>query len=125
MTKQYTFNYESKSIVILSSSFAKKAGIPGTKESAILVDLMTQFPGYSIVKGYTEKIRSNKYKNITYANMRAHITAMSETEEDAQKALKELDRQIELAKIQKNPFMAVRDWFLKKYPEVRPEEDAE
>lgn len=68
MTKQYTFNYESKSIVILSSSFAKKAGIPGTKESAILVDLMTQFPGYSIVKGYTEKIRSNKYKNITYVS---------------------------------------------------------
>lgn len=94
MTKQYTFNYDSKAIVILSSTFAKKAGIPGTKESAILVDLMTQFPGYSIVKGYTEKIRSNKYKNITYANMRAHINAMSETEEDAQKALTSIRKSI-------------------------------
>ena len=66
MTKLYSFDFESKSIVILSSTFAKKASTPGTKESATLVDLMTKFPGFSIVKGYTEKTRSNKYKNISY-----------------------------------------------------------
>ena len=66
MTKLYSFDFESKSIVILSSTFAKKASTPGTKESATLVDLMTEFPGFSIVKGYTEKTRSNKYKNISY-----------------------------------------------------------
>lgn len=123
MTKLYSFDFESKSIVILSSTFAKKASTPGTKESATLVDLMTKFPGFSIVKGYTEKTRSNKYKNISYPNMRAHIVAVSESEEAAEKALKELERQIQMAKIQKNPFMAVRDWFLEQYPEVRPEED--
>ena len=53
-----------------------------------------------------------------YAKMVEHIKTVEEV--NAEAVLKEMDKVKALAEIQNNPYQYVRDWFLKKYPDVRP-----
>lgn len=94
-----------------SKSFLKKASVFGTEEYKMFREFRAQNPYVQVVAKTIKKNPDKKtYRNMTYANMREFI----KTKEPGM--LSELDEQINLSKVQVNPYRAVLAWFIQKFP---------
>ena len=95
----------------VTKAFAKKAVIFGTEEYRLWKAYREDFPEAKMV---TKTIKKNPdkrtNKNLTYENMAAYIKTNGSAEQ-----LAELKKQIEMSKIQANPYRAVLAWFLKEF----------
>lgn len=96
----------------VTKAFAKKAVIFGTEEYKLWKAYREDFPEAKMV---TKTIKKNPEKrtnkNLTYENMAAYIN----TTDNAAELLAELKKQVEMSKIQANPYRAVLAWFLQKF----------
>ncbi len=122
--KNYEMNHIEK-IVSLSPSFLKKASQLGTAEYHDMLRLRRELPDYKFeaMKNTTQR-KANKSKNLTYKHMADYINATyGKDTKEGKEALAQLDKVQKLSLIQKNPYLYVRDWFIKTYPDCRPTDD--
>ena len=114
MTKNYTFNHTTKTI-ILSKAFDKKAKNPMNPEFDELVALINKLPNYKV----TLKVSQPKVgKKLDFTAMREHIRktygANSIMEKKFEKAL-------ELGETHgSGKYLFVRKWFRETFPNYKP-----
>lgn len=113
-----------KKVIEMTKKEAKEAGILNSEKFKELQTYLAVYPGYTVEIKAPAK-RKAEFKGLTYAYMRAYIlkhddeqkTIMAEfnilTAQD-KKDGKEGSEHLEAA-----GYLDVRDWFLKKYPEIR------
>ena len=99
----------------VTKDFMKKACVFGTEEFKLWREYLTYYPNATM---QTKTIKKNLNKtvdtrNMTYENMAAFIRE----QEDAAVVIIEFKKQIQLSKVQNNPYRAVLAWFMKKYAE--------
>lgn len=96
----------------VTKAFQKNAMIFGTEEFKLWREYKAIFPN---AKMSTKTIKKNPNKkttkNLTYQNMATFI----KEQKNAGTLLKELERQINLSKVQSNPYRAVLAWFEKQF----------
>ena len=97
----------------VTKDFMKKACVFGTEEFKLWREYLTYYPNATM---QTKTIKNNPNKsvntrNMTYENMAAFIRE----QEDAAAVIIEFKKQIQLSKVQNNPYRAVLAWFMKKY----------
>ena len=108
----------SKSEIILSSAFAKKAFTPGTDEYRQLMSVRQDFPEFRLVKrAFKTNTAQERYKGLTYDFMREYICTH---EMDAKPVLTELEEMIGISKCHSlsKRYPTIKAWFLKRYPAV-------
>lgn len=98
---------------LVTKEFAKQANIFGTPEYKSWREFLEVYPNAEM---QTKDIKRNPdkktFRNLTYNNITVFINA----QDNAEGILKEFDKQLELAKIQKSPYHYVVDWFVKRFP---------
>lgn len=114
MTKNYTFNHTTKTI-ILSKSFDKKAKNPLNPEFDELVALINKLPNYKVTVKVTQ----------TKAGKKLHFTAMREyirkTYGENSIMEKKFDKALELGETHgSGKYLFVRKWFLETFPNYKP-----
>ena len=100
----------------VSKDFMKKACVFGTEEFKLWREYLTYYPN-AVMATKTIKKKQNKTvntRNMTYENMAAYIRVQS----DAAEVMIEFQKQIQLSKVQNNPYRAVLAWFMQKYKNV-------
>ena len=99
---------------LVTKKFAKQANIFGTPEYKMWREFKKE---NKRARMETKNIKRNPDKktcrNITYNN----ITIFINEQDNAESLLKEFQKQLELAKIQKSPYHYVVDWFVKRFPD--------
>lgn len=98
---------------LVTKAFAKQAKIFGTEECKAWREFLEVYPKAEM---RTKEIRKNPnkktFRNMTYNNITVFINA----QDNAESLLKEFQKQLELAQIQKSPYHYVVDWFVKRFP---------
>ena len=114
MTKNYTFNHTTKTI-ILSKAFDKKAKNPLNPEFDELVDFINRLPNYKV----TVKVSQPKAgKKLTFAVMREYI---QKTCGENSIMEKKLDKALELGEtLGSGKYLFVRKWFRETFPNYQP-----
>ena len=114
MTKNYTFNHTTKTI-ILSKAFDKKAKNPLNPEFDELVDLINRLPNYKV----TVKVSQPKAgKKLTFAVMREYIQKTCGNNSIMEK---KLDKALELGEtLGSGKYLFVRKWFRETFPNYQP-----
>ena len=100
----------------VSKDFMKKACVFGTEEFKLWREYLTYYPN-AVMETKTIKKKQNKNvnnRNMSYENMAAFIRVQS----DAVEVMAEFKKQIQLSKVQNNPYRAVLAWFMQKYENV-------
>ncbi len=100
----------------MSKNEAKQSGIFDTTEFKTLKELMNAFPGYTIfVKPNPRK--KGKYAFLTYAFMREYL---DENDKDGLETFNELTDPDDVngLRLHRASYTEVRDWFLKRCPEI-------
>ena len=117
MTK--SANYEIDHIngtIIITKKFYKAASIHNSPEYKELMAIRRDNPTFNIVlREIKKKVGKKSYRNLTYDNMRAFITAREQDEATRAERLAQLDKVISLSKIQAGPYAYVKVWFLNIY----------
>lgn len=119
-----------KNLIILNSTFAKKARRIGSPEYNQLQEVHSEFSTFKVVQRQIKKKTDQEhYKGLTYDYMRAYITENAGKEgvsdEDWKAAVKEaldvLENKIFISKCHSNTqrYPAIKNWFLATYPEVK------
>ena len=119
-----------KNLIILNSTFAKKARRIGSPEYNQLQEVHSEFSTFKVVQRQIKKKPDQEhYKGLTYDYMRAYITetvgkdnaADEEREAAVKEALDVLESKILISKCHSNTqrYPAIRKWFLATYPEVK------
>ena len=119
-----------KNLIILNSTFAKKARRIGSPEYNQLQEVHSEFSTFKVVQRQIKKKPDQEhYKGLTYDYMRAYITEKAGKEgasdEDWKAAVKEaldvLENKIFISKCHSNTqrYPAIKNWFLATYPEVK------
>lgn len=119
-----------KNLIILNSTFAKKARRIGSPEYNQLQEVHSEFSIFKVVQRQIKKKPDQEhYKGLTYDYMRAYITENAGKEgasdEDRKAAVKEaldvLENKIFISKCHSNTqrYPAIKNWFLATYPEVK------
>lgn len=119
-----------KNLIILNSTFAKKAKRIGSPEYNQLQEVHSEFSTFKVVQRQIKKKPDQEhYKGLTYDYMRAYITENAGKEgasdEDRKAAVKEaldvLENKIFISKCHSNTqrYPAIKNWFLATYPEVK------
>ena len=112
-----------KKVIEMTKKEAKEAGILNSEKFKELQTYLAVYPGYTVEIKAPAK-RKAEFKGLTYAYMRAYILK----HDDEQKTImaefniltahkkdgKEGSEHLEAA-----GYLDVRDWFLKKFPEIR------
>ncbi len=113
-------DYANKQI-ILYKWFAEKAKNPKNKEYKMLVEYVKSFPNFEVVIREDINANSNQehYKGLTYDYMREYIKRY-ESEETRDAVLKELDDKLFISECHSKAYRypEIKNWFLKKYPEI-------
>ena len=114
MTKNYTFNHTTKTI-ILSKAFDKKAKNPLNPEFDELIDLINRLPNYKV----TVKVSQPKAgKKLTFAVMREYIQKTCGKNSIMEK---KLDKALELGEtLGSGKYLFVRKWFRETFPNYQP-----
>ena len=114
MTKNYTFNHTTKTI-ILSKAFDKKAKNPLNPEFDELVALINRLPNYKV----TVKVSQPKAgKKLTFAVMRDYIQKTCGKNSIMEK---KLDKALELGEtLGSGKYLFVRKWFRETFPNYQP-----
>ena len=104
--------------IVLTKKFSKTSSIVGSKDYNTLCRLRKDYPDYSIVVREIAKKEGkvNPNRNLTYDHMRETITIKHGKES---KELAALETVIVESKIKPAPYLHVKDWFLRQYPDVR------
>lgn len=119
-----------KNLIILNSTFAKKARRIGSPEYNQLQEVHSEFSTFKVVQRQIKKKTDQEhYKGLTSDYMRAYITENAGKEgvsdEDWKAAVKEaldvLENKIFISKCHSNTqrYPAIKNWFLATYPEVK------
>lgn len=119
-----------KNLIILNSTFAKKARRIGSPEYNQLQEVHSAFSTFKVVQRQIKKKPDQEhYKGLTYDYMRAYIAetvgkdnaADEEREAAVKEALDVLESKILISKCHSNTqrYPAIRKWFLATYPEVK------
>ena len=119
-----------KNLIILNSTFAKKARRIGSPEYNQLPEVHSEFSTFKVVQRQIKKKPDQEhYKGLTYDYMRAYIAetvgkdnaADEEREAAVKEALDVLESKILISKCHSNTqrYPAIRKWFLATYPEVK------
>ena len=119
-----------KNLIILNSTFAKKARRIGSPEYNQLQEVHSEFSTFKVVQHQIKKKPDQEhYKGLTYDYMRAYIAetvgkdnaADEEREAAGKEALDVLESKILISKCHSNTqrYPAIRKWFLATYPEVK------
>ena len=119
-----------KNLIILNSTFAKKARRIGSPEYNQLQEDHSEFSPFKVVQRQIKKKPDQEhYKGLTYDYMRAYIAetvgkdnaADEEREAAVKEALDVLESKILISKCHSNTqrYPAIRKWFLATYPEVK------
>ena len=114
MTKNYTFNHTTKTI-ILSKSFDKKAKNPLNPEFDELVDLINRLPNYKV----TVKVTQPKAgKKLSFPVMLGYIR---KTYGENSIMEKKFEKALELGETHgSGKYLFVRKWFLETFPNYKP-----
>lgn len=113
-TNAYSLNHTAKTIEI-TREFAKASSTIGTDEYKNLVQLMRDFPAYSVTQRKIRKSDSKKtYSKLTYDNMKTFILLQKG---EASTELKQFDKVLALSKVQSGGYGYVKKWFLATFPE--------
>ena len=104
--------------IVLTKKFSKSSSIVGSKDYNTLCRLRKDYPDYSIVIREIAKKEGkvNPNRNLTYDRMRETIIIKHGKES---KELAALETVIVEAKIKPVPYLHVKEWFLRQYPDVR------
>lgn len=119
-----------KGLIVLNSTFAKKARMIGSPEYNQFQKVHNEFPTFTIIRRQIRKKPDQEhYKGLTYDYMRAYIAENvgkdKATDEEREAAVKEaldvLENKIFISKCHSNTqrYPAIRNWFLATYPEVK------
>lgn len=120
MTTNYTTSSASlnltidnkKRAIVMSKKFAKKSRIVGSAEYEMLQKVRKDYPNYR-VETRTTKAKPNSLKGLNYDFMKLYIK-----KHDAEK----LDHfnllTAKLEGIGSSPYLEVKDWFVKNFPEI-------
>lgn len=109
--------------IFVKRSFVKAASIINSNEYREVIQLRRDFPNFTFETWEIKKKEGKKtYRNLTYANMSAYISAL---EGENSPSLGELERMKKLAKVQPGQYGYVKKWFLAKYPNYADIECAE
>ena len=96
--------------VLVTKEFAKNARIFGTPEYKMWRAIKADCPDAEMV---TKTIKKNPNKKVDTKNMKyKHMANFIRQQEDADKLMAEFKKQIELSKVQSNPYRCVLAWFL-------------
>lgn len=114
MTKNYTFNHTTKTIV-LSKAFDKKAKNPLNPEFDELVALVNKLPNYKV----TVKVTQPKAgKKLSFPVMLGYIR---KTYGENSIMEKKFDKALELGETHgSGKYLFVRKWFLETFPNYKP-----
>ena len=108
----YTIDHLNATVTV-TKSFLKEAGIIGSPAYNEMLRLRRELPEYEITVHETKKRQSEEaYGKLTYKKMGAYIEAK---EGEKSPVLAEFEKVQKLAKVQKNPFLYVKEWFLNRY----------
>ena len=119
-----------KNLIILNSTFAKRARRIGSPEYNQLQEVHSEFSTFKVVQRQIKKKPDQEhYKGLTYDYMRAYIAetvgkdnaADEEREAAVKEALDVLESKILISKCHSNTqrYPAIRKWFLATYPEIK------
>ena len=99
--------------VCVTKSFAKNARIFGTTEYKMWRAIKADCPDAEMV---TKTIKKNPNKKVETKNMKyKHMANFIRQQENADKLMAEFKKQIELSKVQTNPYRCVLAWFLQTF----------
>ena len=108
----YTIDHLNATVTV-TKSFLKEAGVIGSPAYNEMLRLRRELPEYEITVHETKKRQSEEaYGKLTYKKMGAYIEAK---EGEKSPVLAEFEKVQALAKVQKNPFLYVKTWFLNRY----------
>lgn len=114
---KHGFGYEIDFVnqkIILTKSFAAKAGTIESAEYTMLLEVRKNFPEFKIeLREIAKKAGKKTYAKLTYDNMRMYITTMFGKSSDQ---LKELENVIKVSKSLSGKYAYVKSWFLEKFP---------
>lgn len=108
------------SSISISSAFAKKAFTPGTNEYNVLMSVRNDFPNFKLItRKFKTNTKQDHYKGLTYNYMREYINKVEG--KDAHAVLEGLEFLIDISKCHSpgKRYATVKDWFLKRYPEIK------
>lgn len=119
-----------KGLIVLNSTFAKKARMIGSPEYNQFQKVHNEFPTFTIIRRQIRKKPDQEhYKGLTYDYMRAYIAENvgkdKATDEEREAAVNEaldvLKDKILISKCHSNTqrYPAIKNWFLATYPEVK------
>lgn len=99
--------------VCVTKSFAKNARTFGTTEYKMWRAIKADCPDAEMV---TKTIKKNPNKKVETKNMKyKHMANFIRQQENADKLMAEFKKQIELSKVQTNPYRCVLAWFLQTF----------
>ena len=102
--------------IVMSAAFAKKAQIAGSAEYNELQQYRRDYPTFTVTVRAIRKNSSKEcYRGLTYQYMEEYIRS-HEGEAEARKEYTELKT---LAACHSIRYPVIKQWFLKKYPEVK------
>ena len=107
-------------VISLSSAFEKKAFTPGTTEYAQLMAVRSDFPGFRLAtRQFKTNTKQDRYKGLTYNGMREYIRKAEGDKADS--VLVGFEALIDISKCHSNcrRYSTVKEWFLKRYPEIK------
>ena len=108
----YTIDHLNATVTV-TKSFLKEAGVIGSPAYTEMLRLRRELPEYEINVSEPKKRQSEENcGKLTYKKMGDYIAAK---EGDASPVLAEFEKVQKLAKVQKNPFLYVKTWFLNRY----------
>jgi len=111
----YEINFIEETIIV-TKRFYKAASVISNPEYKELMEVRRDNPTFKVVlREIKKKIGKRSYRNLTYDNMRAFITAREQDEATRAERLAQLDKVISLSKIQAGPYAYVKVWFLNIY----------
>ena len=122
MTKSanYEINFIEETIII-TKRFYKAASVITNPEYKQLIDIRRDNPTFKVVlREIKKKVGKRSYRNLTYDNMRAFITAREQDEATRAARLAQVGRVITLSKVQAGPYAYVKVWFLDLYGDEFP-----
>ena len=107
-------NHEENTIFV-GKSFMTKASQYGTDEYKILLNVKHDFPDYKVnIIGPKKAVDKMSTKGLTREFMEHHIVKRYGAESEQHKEFK---KQKDLSEAYINPYMYMRKWFVKKYPD--------
>lgn len=107
--------------IVLYKWFSEKAKNPKSKEYKILIGYIKNLPNYEVVVRENIDTNSNQehYKGLSYDYMKEYIKRF-EPVETRDAVLKELDDKLFISECHSKAYRypEIKNWFLKKYPEI-------